>query len=401
MKRVTNTFRLLCAVLSVLSVAACGGAGSGAAAGSGSACAPRVGVYATDLAGNAPSAEINAIIANMVSELQQPGHSTGVTLVNKVSGFEEAGSVHYLVFINTEAYTYRLVDGETGEIIAADFADFAADWSVNAAQVSTWLQSTVKTTIDNHDLVTLGAGPAVSVAGGNSVNVDYSVSTSQGRIVARSTIGTLGGSAQADGSSTFRVNFAKVEDFTLAVPLNATSGSYSVSVQSVCRYDPTVVIATLEPVTVTVEKSALVGLWCARSEDDPVFDNDPPRAYAGDCSDSADYLRIYESSDGLKVTPLIGVCEDEVPSPDPLTLSGDAVSFTTRTTGSLNFQSCNGDSFVYALTRSGGELSGHYIGHHADPTILDQENDVIYVKASDDPCLLTSWNDHGTQILCQ
>lgn len=397
----TKIFHLFCALLGLLAVSACGGAGSsGAAASSGSACEPRVGVYATDLAGNSPSAEINAIIANMVSELQQLGDSTGVVVVNKVSGFEEAGSVHYLVFINTEAYTYRLVDGETGEILAADFAD-AAEWSVNVDQVASWLQSTVKTAIDQHDLVTLGAGPAVSVAAGSSVTLDYSVSTAQGRIVARSTIGTLGGSAQADGSSTFRVSGAKVEDYTLAVPLDAASGSYTVSVQSTCRYDPTIVIATLEPVTVTVQQSALVGLWCARSQDDPVFDSDPPRTYLGDCSDTADYLRIYESGSGLQATPLIGLCEDEVPTEDLLTLAGDAVSFTTRSTGGLNFPGCDGDSFAYALTRNGDELLGQYIGHYDNPGQSDQQIDVIYIKASDDPCALTSWNDGTTQVVCQ
>ena len=395
---VTKTFRLIGTLLGLLSVSACGGAGGSAAAVQGSACEPRVGVYTTDLAGNSPSADINAIVANMVRALQQPGQSTGVAVVNKISGFEEAGSVEYLVIINTDANTYRLVDGETGEIIDAASADSSADWSVNADQVSTWLQSTVKTAIDHHDLVLLGTGPAVSVAAGSSVTLDYSVSTTQGRIIARSIIGTLAGSALADGSSTFRVNATKVEDFTLAVPLTAASGSYTVSVQSVCRYDPSIVIATLEPVTVTVQ--GLVGLWCARSQDDPVFDNDPPRTYLGDCSDSADYLRIYESGAGLKVTPLIGVCEDEVPVTDPFTLSGDIISFTTRTTGSLNFPGCNGDSFAYALTRINNELSGHYTGHHADPNISDQENDVIYVKASEDPCSLTSWNN-GTQILCQ
>jgi hypothetical protein len=395
-----KTYCLICALLSLLAASACGGAEGSTADVLGSACEPSVGIYTTDLAGNSPSADINTIIANMVSELQQSGENTGVTIVNKVSGFEDAESVDYLAIINTEAYTYRLVDGETGEIIDAASADATVDWSANVDQVAAWLRSTVKTAIDNHDLVTLGAGPSVTVAGGDTVSLDYSVSTTQGSIIAQSTIGTLGGTLLDNGSSTFRVNLAKVEDFTLAIPLDAISGSYAVSVQSVCRYDSSVVIATLEPVTVEVEQSALVGLWCARSQDDPVFDNNPPTTYLGDCSDWADYIRIYESSDGLKATPLMNLCEDEVPSLDLLTVSGNIVAFTTRESGGLNFQGCEGDSFSYELTWNDNELSGDYIGHFDNPDQSDQEIDVIYVKASEDPCLLTSWNN-GTEILCQ
>jgi hypothetical protein len=148
----------------------------------------------------------------MVSELQQPGERTGVSIVNKVSGFEDAESVDYLAIINTEAYTYRLTDGETGEIIDADSAD-SADWSVDVDQVATWLRSTVKTVIDNHDLVTVGVGSSVTVAGGDSVSLDYSVSTMQGRIIAQSTIGTLGGTLLDDGSSTFRVKIITLLNF--------------------------------------------------------------------------------------------------------------------------------------------------------------------------------------------
>lgn len=395
-----KTFRLICVLLGLLSASACGEAEGTGVAIQGSVCEPSVGVYTTDLNGNSPSAEINTIIANMVSELQQSGVDTGVVLVNKVSGFEEEGSVHYFAFINTDAYTYRLVDGETGVIIDAAFADGGVDWSDNVDQVATWLRSTVKTVIDNHDLVTSGAGTAVSVAGGDTVSLDYSVNATQGRIIAQSTIGTLGGTALDDGSSTFRISSALVEDFTLSVPLDAVSGSYEVSVQSVCRYDSSTVIATLTPVTVEVQQSALVGLWCARSQDDPVFDNDPATTYLGDCSDFSDYIRIYESSEGLKATPLTSLCEDEVPSTDLLTVSGNTVAFTTRETGSLNFQVCEGDYFSYELTWNDNELSGDYVGHYDDPNQSDQEIDVIYVKASEDPCLLTSWNN-GTQILCQ
>jgi len=207
-----KTYCLICVLLGLLSASACGGAGGSTADALGSACEPSVGIYTTDLAGNSPSAEINTIIANMVSELQQPGEQTGVTIVNKVSGFEDAESVDYLAIINTEAYTYRLTDGETGEIIDADSAD-SADWSVNVDQVATWLRSTVKTAIDNHDLVTSGVGASVTVAGGDSVSLDYSVSTTQGRIIAQSTIGTLGGTLLDDGSSTFRIKIITLLNF--------------------------------------------------------------------------------------------------------------------------------------------------------------------------------------------
>jgi hypothetical protein len=236
--------------LSLVSVmVACGG-GSDATAPAqpqGVACDPRVGIYAVASQGN-PSPAANAAVADVVRKLQQ---STGLGYLplNKVSGFEEAGAVHYLVFYVVDTATYRLVDGETAVVLSAGTA------LSNLDEFLAYLKSSVRSAIDNHDQVASGTPIPADVAAGACVDITYSVNSTQGRVVARSSLGTLSGTAQADGSSTLRVSGGKVEGFRLAVPTDTPPGAYAISMQGVCRYAPSKVVANLPPMPVQVKAS--------------------------------------------------------------------------------------------------------------------------------------------------
>jgi hypothetical protein len=268
---ISHAWRLATVGLLAL-IVACGG-GSDAtspATPQGVACDPRVGIYATATQGS-PSAASNAAVADVVRKLQQ---STGLGFapVNKVSGAEEAGSVHYQVFYFVDTLTYRLVDSETAVVLKAGSAPNSVD------EFLAFLQSDVRRAIDTHDQALTGSGVPAEVAAGACVDLKYSVNSTQGRVVARSNVGTLAGTAQADGSSTFRVSGGTVESLRLAIPAQAVPGVYAVSVQGVCRYAPSKVIANLSSLPVQVKAASTSAVSIV--DDFANLDGGPHHAFA-------------------------------------------------------------------------------------------------------------------------
>jgi hypothetical protein len=255
---ITRLLRLMALAVPCL-LMACSGGGSESVAPSKSsvACQPRVGVWASTTQGE-PDAASSRALAELVSRVQQSGADLGYTLVNKVRGAEEAGSVHYSVFFFLDTLTYRLVDNEIGTALPG-----AAGTALDASSsLETFLRKEVRAAIDRHDQVTSGSGVPASLAAGACADLTYLVNTQQGRVNMRASIGSLTGSLQADGSSSVRVSHGKAEGLRISVPAGTPPGEHSISVQSVCRYDPGRPIATLTalPVTVTPATTAAVSV---------------------------------------------------------------------------------------------------------------------------------------------
>lgn len=158
--------------------------------------------------------------------------------------------MQYLVFYVVDTATYRLVDGETAVVLSAGSAPNNLD------EFLAYLKSSVRAAIDNHDQASSGTPVPAEVAAGACVDINYVVNSTQGRVVARSNLGTLSGTAQADGSSTLRVSGGKVEGLRLAVPANTPPGAYAISMQGVCRYAPSKIVANLPSLPVQVKAAA-------------------------------------------------------------------------------------------------------------------------------------------------
>lgn len=214
------------------------------------ACDPLVGIYTTATQGT-PSAASNAAVVDVVRRLQQTP-SLGIVPVSKVTGFEEPGVAQYQLVYAVDSTAFRVVDAETAQIIDSGTASGSLD------ELLAYLRAKLRPAIDRHDQAISGSGVPVDVAQGACADVIYRVNSTQGRVVARSSVGSLGGTLQPDGSSTLRVSAGAVEGFRLAVPLDAAPGNYSVSVQGVCRYRPSRALATLDAVSVQVKAATMM-----------------------------------------------------------------------------------------------------------------------------------------------